>query len=333
MKKQRGNPGIKGRLINKSMEAYILALETINRLSIQYRIEIFCFLICNAWELLLKAKIIQNKGDSKHIYRNQASGITLSLNECLNRIIPNKKDPTRRNIERIAQLRNEATHLIISQIPNEIMCLFQAGVINYHSCLNEWFKISLADRVPAGMMSIVYDLTPERSILKNSSLSRKMGGKTATFLLEYCSELEEEFNQLSRSSRFSIGIEYKLALTKKADDADIVLSSGSTGNTSANIVEVPKDPSRTHPLRQKEVIKLINNLGSELEVNQYDIQCVTRAHDIKNRPEYFYQGKIKGSPGQYSHSYVDWIIDRYQQDERFFEKAKIKAKNQARNRH
>jgi len=41
MKGHRGNPGLKGRLVDKSIEGYILALETINRLSIQYRVETF----------------------------------------------------------------------------------------------------------------------------------------------------------------------------------------------------------------------------------------------------------------------------------------------------
>ena len=62
MKGQRGNPGLKGRLVDKSVEAYILALETINRLSIKYRLEAFCYLLCNAWELLLKAKILEDMG-------------------------------------------------------------------------------------------------------------------------------------------------------------------------------------------------------------------------------------------------------------------------------
>jgi len=38
MKGRRGNPGLCGKLLDKSVEAYILALETINRLSIQYRV-------------------------------------------------------------------------------------------------------------------------------------------------------------------------------------------------------------------------------------------------------------------------------------------------------
>jgi hypothetical protein len=56
--------GLKGRLLENSIEAYILALESINRLSIKYRVETFAYLICNAWELLLKAKIIQDAGQN-----------------------------------------------------------------------------------------------------------------------------------------------------------------------------------------------------------------------------------------------------------------------------
>lgn len=52
---RRGNPGLRGRLLNSSIDAYILSLDTINRLSVRYRVENFAYLICNAWELLLKA--------------------------------------------------------------------------------------------------------------------------------------------------------------------------------------------------------------------------------------------------------------------------------------
>ena len=140
MKGKRGNPGLKGRLVNKSVEAYVLALETINRLSIQYRIETFCYLICNAWELLLKAKILENERKPSSIYYETSPGKpkrSLSLRDCLNRTIQNQKDPIRRNIERIEELRGEAVHLVLGQIPSEIISLFQASVINYHKYLTE----------------------------------------------------------------------------------------------------------------------------------------------------------------------------------------------------
>ena len=91
MKGRPGNPGLKGRLVDKSIEAYILGLETISRISIQYRIETFCYLICNTWELLLKEKIIEDTHKTNSIYCNthkEKAKRSLSLQDCLGRIIP-----------------------------------------------------------------------------------------------------------------------------------------------------------------------------------------------------------------------------------------------------
>jgi len=89
---------------------------------------------------------------------------------------------------------------------------------------------------------------------------------------------------------------------------------------------VPKDPSKSHPFRQKEVIEQMKAKISGLQINQYDIQCVSKVYGIKKRPEYFYKGKIKGSPTQYSPAFVDWLSQRYASDTDFFSKAKSKAK-------
>lgn len=326
MKGRRGNPGLKGRLVDKSVEAYILALETINRLSIQYRIETFCYLFCNSWELLLKAKIIDHDGTPNSIYYKTTRGQpkrSLSLRDCLKRIIPNQKDPARRNIERIEELRDEATHLVLGHLPREVIGLFQAGVINYHKRLNEWFGVSLADKIPLGMMSIVYDIGPEQFDINDHRLRRKLGKDAAEFLGHYCAEVTQELGQLQRSDQFAIGIEYKLTLTKKPNDADIQLSTGPQGEHS-RIIEVPRDPSSSHPFREKEVVESAKAAG--LRVNQHDIRCVNKVYNIKKRNEYFYQGKVKGSPGQYSQGFVDWLIERYRGDDQFFQNTRAKAK-------
>ena len=331
MKGHRGNPGLKGRLLNKSVDAYVLALETINRLSIQYRLEAFCYLICNAWELLLKAKILDaTDNDHDAIYRGKKKRgerrESLSLRECLERVIPNPTDPERRNVERIADLRDEATHLVVSEIPREVLFLFQACVINYHRRLNDWFGMSLSERVPVGMMSIVYDIQPHQSDMTDKRLRRMLGRDAAEFLSRYCSDIKREFDELQRPAQFSIGIEYRLVLTKKQNEADIVLSVGPAGDATAQIIEVPKDPSKSHPFRQKEVMEEVKSAALDIPINQYDIQSVNRMHGVKQRPEYFYQGKVKGSPGQYSPAFVDWLIQQYRRDREFFQKARTAAK-------
>lgn len=330
MKRRRGNPGLKGRLVDKSVEAYILALETINRLSIQYRIETFCYLICNAWELLLKAKILENSRKTNSIYYETQRGKlkrSLSLQDCLKRIMPNEKDPIRRNVELVKELRDEATHLVLAKIPAEVTSLFQASVVNYHGRLTTWFDMSLTDRVSGGLMSIVYDMSPEQSDMTDKRLRRKIGADAAAFLAHYCAEIKREFDELGRPAQFSIGIDYRLVLTKKPHGADIMLASGPGGELT-HVVEVPKDPSKSHPFRQKEIIEKVNELLNRLEINQYDIQCINKFYRIKYKSEYFYQGRMPGSPAQYSPRFVDWIVKQYNQDNEFFVKTRAKARYQ-----
>ena len=332
MKRKRGNPGLKGQLVEKSVEGYILALETINRLSIHYRVETFCYLVCNAWELLLKAKIIEDCCDRDAIYRGKKKRgerrETISLRECLERVFPDKASPERRNVEEIADLRDESVHLVLSGVPSDVLGLFQACVINYHRRLTDWFEVSLSDRVHVGMMSIVYDVSPERGSIDNKHLRRELGKDAAEFLTRFCAQIKSEYDRLERTPQFSIGIEYRLALTKATGDADIVLAQGSAGSASVQVVEVPKDPSKSHPLRQKEVLQQVLSEKPDCGVNQFDIQCVCKVHGVKKRPEFFYQGSVKGSPAQYSPAFVAWIVTQYSNDPAFFAKARKKVATQ-----
>ena len=329
MTKRNAKFCLKDRLIEKSIEAYVLSLETINRLSVQYRLETFSFLLCNAWELLLKAKVIHDSGDDESIYYRGKEGDkrrSLSLRDCLKRTLPKSKDPLRRNIERIEELRNESVHLVISRIPVDVARLFQAGVINYHEKLRNWFGESLADRYPVGMMTIEYDRAPWQSDFGKSGLQEELGPDAASFLLAFCLELQQESEQLGRTPQFTIPLDYRLAFTKRHDEADIIVAYGSDGSDSVLPLHVPQDPGTTHPYRQKEVIEEVNqNLG--VTINQYDIQSINKVHNVKSNNNYYFQGIVSGSPNQYSQSFVDWIISRYRHDKDFFDKTRLKRRD------
>lgn len=331
MKGVRGNPGLKGRLLENSTDAYVLALETINRLSIKYRVETFAYLICNAWELMLKAKIIHDTGDKKSIYYKKKRGEprrSLALRDCLKKVFPNHNDPTRRNVELVADLRDEATHLVISQVPKDVLALFQACVLNYHRQLGEWWNTSLSDRVPVGMMTIVYDLSPDGLDPNNAVLRRKWGKETAKYLAQFENEIQQEYKSLGNPAEFSIDIDYRLVLTKKLQDADIALTIGPDG-ASLGKVEVAKDSGKTHPHRQKDVFKKVNRIlgfDKNSEINAYHVQCIRKVYGIEKRPDFYYHSGVAGSPKQFSDKFVDWMVAQYKQDNEFFEKARQKGK-------
>lgn len=329
MKNRRGNPGLKGRLLDKSIEAYILSLETINRLSVRYRVETFAYLITNAWELLLKAKIIDDTNNRQAIFYPRKRGEplrSLALRDCIKKVFLIENDPTRRNLECVVDLRDEAVHLVISQVPKSVLSLFQSCVLNYHKRLVDWFGISLSGRVSVGMMTIVYDFSPEQFDLASPILRRQLGREVIEYLAGFQTGVTQEFERLNKSAEFSIDINYKLALVQKTGEADIVLTKGESGLT-ANIIEVAKDPSRTHPYRQKEATEQVNNaLGGAIRVPQYEIQGVVNVYGIKKRSEFSYQGTVKGSPAQYSPAFITWLLKEYEKDNEFFQKARQKAK-------
>ena len=68
------------KLLEKSQEAFIMAIEIYNKPTLKYRVEGFSFFICNAWELLLKAYLI-DKGES--IYYKDDASRTFSLEVCI----------------------------------------------------------------------------------------------------------------------------------------------------------------------------------------------------------------------------------------------------------
>lgn len=329
--KKRGNPGLKGKLVEKSLEGYILSLEIINRLSAKYRLESFAYLLCNAWELMLKAHLLTlANGDKRKIHYPKKRGErarSLSLRDCAKQAFPNENDAMRRNIERLADIRDEATHLIIAQIPRKVLGLLQASVRNYHSKLGDWFGISISDRVPVGMMTLVYDLDPAELDLSSAKLKRELGAESARYLMAFEAGLQEEFNALGRPSEFSIDINYRIALTQKPGEGDIELTKGASSGDKVKIVEVPKDPAKSHPHRQIDVRKLFEQRTGKT-LSAYQMECIRRVHGVDKRPEHFYRSGVIRTP-QFSATLVDWLVEQHAKDAGFASKACDKDKESA----
>jgi len=330
MSPKRGNPGLRGRLLEKSIESFIAALETINCLSRVYRVEGFLTLICNAWELLLKVRLIdQNGGDKSVIFRKKEKNKRLeshSLEHCLGLVFPQPDAALRRNLERVIELRNESVHLVISKLPSEIMAMLQSCVLNYHKHLNTWFEKSLSQRVSIGLMNLVYDAAPESFDLKNKVLRKQLGKETFEFLARYQKELMDEFNALGKPAEFSLGIEYHVALVKQLPNGDFTLQPGPNGEPTM-VVEVAKDSGKSHPYRFVDVVTQLEAVfGKHDATSRYEIQCVVESHDIRKRSDFYYNSGITGSPNQFSVSFVGWLIEQKNKDVDFFQKARQKAR-------
>jgi hypothetical protein len=103
--------------------------------------------------------------------------------------------------------------------------------------------------------------------------------------------------------------------------------------TEFRVVDDPKAPAvgrtdfdRTHPFREVEVVRKVNEALGQVTVGHYDVQCVRRVYDVDHQERFFHRPKF-GSP-QYSQAFVDWLVSSFRHDRDFFTDAK--ARDQAR---
>ena len=297
-------------LLQKSQEAFLLSLEIYNKPTIQYRLESFCFFFTNAWELLLKAYLLEGTKSEKSIFYPKEKNKprkSIALRDALKRIFPNEKEPIRKNVEDIADLRDSATHLVVRELEAIYVGLFQAGVLNYLEKLKEWFRVNVTDRISPAMLSLIFDIGKVSPVL----LRKKHGKEIADFFAKKAGEIENNITSLS-DKKYCISVEYKLDLVKNPKDADITLSAGPQGKFSGTIIEVPKDPSLTHPYRQIDCINQIKEkISKEIRFNSYDFQAILNKEKLKGNNKYHYRYKAFGN-NSYSPELVDFIVNKIQ---------------------
>ena len=91
---------LEDRLLNKSKEAFSMAIELYNKPTIRYRVEGFAIFICNAWELMLKAHMLKTMGDKSICYADTQNQ-TLTLEKCIKSNFNNNKDTLISNLQKI----------------------------------------------------------------------------------------------------------------------------------------------------------------------------------------------------------------------------------------
>ena len=74
------------RLVNKSIDAFTFAIEIINKPTLRHRSENFVFNMCNAWELILKAQLVKDKGEDAIYYKKNKDIRAFMDQDCFNAV-------------------------------------------------------------------------------------------------------------------------------------------------------------------------------------------------------------------------------------------------------
>lgn len=274
------------KMLEKSQEAFLLAIEIYNKPTIKYRLEGFSFFICNAWELLLKSHLIQTNGMNSIYYKDKPDR-TIALSDCIKKVFTNEKDPTRKNLEIIIDLRNTSTHFIIKEMESIYLPFLQANTLNYSQKLFDFFGIDITKNIDTSFLSLVTnnaDLneTEILSVYGTEIFNKYMKLKTETNSL-----LENENN-----NKLAINVNLNLKVVKNIKDANLTFSIASDAESAIYFVDKIKDINTTYPYSQKNSRELImNNLkrkNIEINLHQTNFNLLCDKYNLKDNEDYFY---------------------------------------------
>jgi len=158
------------RLLKNAEAALISAIEIYNKPAFAYREETFSILALNAWELLLKAKLLeanQNKVRCLHIYstrelapgrqskklyikRNRTGNkMTLGIDACIGKLENEKvvvPEPVKKNLAALAEVRDNAIHFINAspRLSKQILEIGTACLRNFIELGKQWMGLDLS---------------------------------------------------------------------------------------------------------------------------------------------------------------------------------------------
>ena len=185
---------ISDKLIEKSKEAFAVAIEIYNKPTIKYRVEGFSFFICNAWELMLKAYLIKRSGEASIYYKDNPKR-TITLENCIQKIFTNEKAPLRRNLMKIIELRNTSTHFITEEYEMIYIPLFQACVLNFVEKMQDFHDVDMTEIIPQNFLTLAVSMKS----LNESTIRAKYPEEIAEKILETNSALVPMINENNQS--------------------------------------------------------------------------------------------------------------------------------------
>lgn len=303
------------RLLEKSSEAFVLAIELYNRPSIKYRVEGFSFFICNAWELMLKAKLIKDRGLDAVYYKDNQDR-TITLDRCIAAVFTNSKDPLRRNLEDIVRLRNTSTHFIVEEYEQIYVGLFQSCVTNFDEKMFEFHGVRMSDVVPPHFLTLSMSASPARP----ETIRAKYPPEIAEKFLFDEAEIEQE-QDLFESQRYSCVMVTQMAIVKNPKKADFCVNVDNASDKRVRVAKVFQDPRYTHPLSVKNIIghvnKRLKKAGIELMAGgrskaftTNDWKLFLSFYDLKSKSQYAYRHEVANTVTYtYSTQVVDFIIE------------------------
>jgi hypothetical protein len=283
-------PRLHTRFVLKAKSAFVSAIEVYNRPSFEYREETFAILATNAWEILLKARILQLNGESLRsirVYENKrtragtasrrkilkknrsGTAMTLSMTECINALGPNATTAInaslRQNIEALIEIRDAATHFIHASeaLKRQTFAIAAASVKNFVEAAREWFNTDMSREIS---LTLPLAFLSGKQVLSSVVVSNEEGK-----LIEHLASLVAESADTNGNYHVALNVDVKFERSRL---------------DSATKVRVTNDPNAVKVVLTEENIRDrypwdYGNLTQQLTNRYSDFVANQRYHSLR----------------------------------------------------
>ncbi len=231
-------------IVDKSVDAMIAAIEVYNKPSFSYREETFSILAINAWELLLKARILQidsnriaaiieyerrRKADgnlSEKLYRkkNRAGnhcsiGLFKAHSKLVNEYGNSINPIVLKNLEALTEIRDNAVHFLNKdfELRKKVHEIGTANLKNYLNLIRQWFGTSLSQYQLFLMpIAFLHNVATVKGVNTNSAEKN---------LLSYVNLIESEVDDdVSNDFNLTLDIDIKLKKVSSGEFSSVQIT-------------------------------------------------------------------------------------------------------------
>ncbi|MCA9439943.1 MAG: DUF3644 domain-containing protein [Candidatus Omnitrophica bacterium] len=271
------------RFVEKAEAAMVASVEIFNKPSFGYKEETFALLMINAWELLLKGKLLADNDNnvkairvyerrqtrsgqmSRKLYvkRNRSGNpVTLSLHNC---IVQLDDDPSSRlpnsvkqNLEAMIEIRDNAAHFIhVSPVlVKQVLEIASASIQNFVLLCKRWFDLDLSKSLSLILPLSFIGGTADAAVVSVSPDERN--------LIKYLQEMGRSHEPTSDPFYVALRIDVNMQRSK-LDSASIVEVSKDPGAVKVTLSE--EDIRQRYPWDYGELAKRLNERYSDFKQN------------------------------------------------------------------
>lgn len=277
-------------LLDKSIEAMLAAVEVYNKPSFAYREEAFSVFAVNAWELLLKARILQidnnrlsaileyerrtraDGSPSTMLYRkmNRAgNSLTLGLFKAHDRLVNEYKDALdpaiRGNLEALVEIRDNAIHFFNKDLKLEerIYEVGAATLKNYVTAARQWFGVDLGRyRVFLLPLAFLSSIQVAEAVALNAE---------ERHMLTYLDSVRSKSDDPDKDFNVALNVEIKL---KRSKDPKAIAITSSNAPDAIKVTVDEEDIREKYPWSY-------DILTARLQKRYTDFKVNAKYHDLR----------------------------------------------------